>query len=101
VWEADCVFPGKRHESEKLVKGDGVMPYRTIAELPEPVKNNLPDHAREIYKDAFNHAWEAYSDPAKRRKGTSQEETARRVAWAAVKKVYEKIGDSWVKKSRR
>ncbi|HOD36167.1 MAG TPA: ChaB family protein [Syntrophales bacterium] len=77
------------------------MPYRTIAELPEPVKNNLPDHAREIYKDAFNHAWEAYSDPAKRRKGTSQEETARRVAWAAVKKVYEKIGDSWVKKSRR
>ena len=77
------------------------MPYRTIAELPEPVKKSLPDHAKEIYKDAYNHAWEEYSDPAKRRKGASQEKTAHRVAWAAVKKVYEKIGDSWVKKSRR
>jgi cation transport regulator len=74
------------------------MPYRTTAELPEPVKKSLPDHAQEIYRDAFNHAWDEYSDPAKRRKGTTQEETAHRVAWAAVKKVYEKVGDRWVKK---
>jgi len=66
--------------------------------LPEPVKNSLPDHAKEIYREAFNHAWDEYSDPSKRRKGTSQEETAHRVAWAAVKKIYEKIGDRWVKK---
>ncbi len=74
------------------------MPYITIAELPEPVKKSLPDHAQEIYKDAFNNAWDEYSDPAKRRKGTTQEETAHRVAWAAVKKVYEKVGDRCVKK---
>jgi cation transport regulator ChaB len=30
---------------------------------------------------------------------SSWEETAHRVAWAAVKKLYEKIGDHWVKKA--
>ncbi len=74
------------------------MPYRTIAELPDTVKKSLPEHAREIYRDAFNHAWDGYSDPAKRRGGTSQEETAHRVAWAAVKKRYKKDGARWVKK---
>jgi len=74
------------------------MPYMTVAELPEPVRKNLPAHAQEIYMDAFNHAWNEYADPGKRRKGTSQEETAHRVAWAAVKKLYEKVGDRWVKK---
>jgi cation transport regulator len=74
------------------------MPYSTDAELPEPVKKNLPAHAREIYRDAFNHAWDEYADPGKRRKDTSQEETAHRVAWAAVKKLYEKVGDHWVKR---
>jgi len=75
------------------------MPYSTIAELPEPVKKNLPHHAQEIYRAAFNHAWDEYSDLGKRRKGTSQEETAHRVAWAAVKKLYKKIEDRWVKKA--
>jgi cation transport regulator len=75
------------------------MPYKTIGELPEPVKKSLPEHAKEIYREAFNHAWEEYSDPGKRRKGTTHDETAHRVAWAAVKKVYEKTGDSWVKKA--
>ncbi len=75
------------------------MPYRTDAELPEQVKNVLPAHAREIYVDAFNHAWDEYADPEKRRKGTTREETAHRVAWTAVKKVYEKAGDRWVKRN--
>lgn len=74
------------------------MPYRTDAELPEPVKKVLPAHAQEIYRDAFNNASDEYADPAKRRKGASQEETAHRVAWAAVKKLYEKVGDHWVKR---
>ena len=74
------------------------MPYRTNADLPEPVKNALPTHAQDIYRDAFNHAWDEYADPEKRRKSASQEETAHRVAWAAVKKLYEKVGDRWVKR---
>jgi cation transport regulator len=74
------------------------MPYMTDLELPERVRKTLPMHARDIYREAFNHAWEEYADPAKRRMNLSQEETAHRVAWAAVKKLYEKVGDQWIKK---
>jgi cation transport regulator len=51
------------------------------------------------YTKAFNNAWDEYSHPSDRReKGESHEEVAFRVAWAAVKKEYEKEGDRWVKK---
>jgi len=33
------------------------MPYERIIDLPESVRNNLPKHAQEIYKEAFNNAW--------------------------------------------
>lgn len=74
------------------------MPYRSIQELPDSVKDNLPKHACEIYKEAYNSAWEEYKDPEERRGDASREETAHRVAWAAVKKKYEKKDDRWVKK---
>ncbi len=75
------------------------MPYKTVQELPDLVKDHLPEHAQEIYKEAFNSAWEEYKDPGERRDNASREETAHRVAWSAVKKDYEK-GDNgrWVKK---
>jgi cation transport regulator len=66
------------------------MPYRTLEDLPENVRNNLPEHGQEIYKEAFNSAWEEYADPTTRRDDASREEVAHRVAWAAVKKKYEK-----------
>ena len=74
------------------------MPYNTLRELPESVKDNLPKHAQEIYLAAFNSAWEQYADPEDRRNGQSREETAHQVAWAAVKKKYEKDPDTgnWV-----
>lgn len=72
------------------------MPYRTTQELPERVKNNLPKHAQDIYKEAYNNAYEQYADPKKRRGRESREETAHKVAWAAVKKEYHKEGDEWV-----
>jgi len=28
------------------------MPYNTLQELPESVRDNLPEHAQEIYKSA-------------------------------------------------
>ncbi len=64
------------------------MPYISIDELPPAVRHNLPRHALEIYLAAYNNAWEEYSDPARTRGGASQEEVARRVAWAAVKKEF-------------
>jgi len=52
------------------------MPYRSTAELPESVRNSLPKHAQDIYKEAFNSAWDQYKDPAERRDDASLEEVA-------------------------
>jgi cation transport regulator len=72
-----------------------VMPYRTNQELPDSVKDNLPNHAQAIYREAFDSAWDEYADPSKRRGAESREEVAHKVAWAAVKKKYEKVGEEW------
>lgn len=74
------------------------MPYDQLSDLPDSVKNNLPKHAQEIYKEAYNSAWEEYKDPSERRGNSSREETAHRVAWSAVKQEYKKEDDKWVKK---
>lgn len=66
------------------------MPYQSVSDLPENVKNVLPKHGQEIYKEAFNSAWDEYDEPEERRGDASREETAHKVAWSAVKKVYEK-----------
>lgn len=71
------------------------MPYETVEDLPASVRNHLPPHAQAIYLEAFNHAWREYADPERRRDG-SQEATAHRVAWAAVKHTYRKEGERWV-----
>jgi len=77
------------------------MPYKGINDLPNRVKENLPEHAQEIYLEAFNSAWDQYAEPEERRGDATREETAHKVAWSAVKKVYlkdEKTGE-WRKKS--
>jgi cation transport regulator len=76
------------------------MPYKNLSELPDSVRDNLPQHAQEIYLAAYNNALEQYEDPDKRKGNASLEEVARRVVWAAVKKEYEKDADSgsWVRK---
>lgn len=66
------------------------MPYSSIKDLPDSVRNHLPEQAQTIYLEAFNHAWDEYEDPKKRRGSSSLEEIAHKVAWAAVKKQYEK-----------
>lgn len=74
------------------------MPYDRKSELPESVQKNLPKHAQDIYKEAYNSAWDEYKDPDYRRGNDSREEVAHKVAWAAVKKKYTKKDDKWVKK---
>ena len=66
------------------------MPYTSTSDLPDNVRNVLPSHAQEIYMEAFNSVWEQYDRPEERRGDSSWEETAHRVAWAAVKNKYEK-----------
>ncbi len=63
------------------------MPYKTNKSLPDSVKGSLPQHARTIYRKAFNSAEEQYDSEAR----------AHKVAWSAVKKEYKKKGDKWVK----
>jgi len=77
------------------------MPYKSIGDLPESIRNHLPEHAQEIYLEAFNHAWEEYADPKKRRGGASLEEVTHKVAWAAVKKQYEKDEKTGVWKKKK
>ncbi len=69
------------------------MPYKSNADLPDNVTNVLPKHAQDIFREAFNSAYDEYKDPKDRQGDTSREETARRVAWAAVKNKYEKGDD--------
>lgn len=38
------------------------MPYDKLSELPDSVKDNLPKHAEEIYRAAYNSAWDEYAD---------------------------------------
>ncbi len=75
------------------------MPYDRINELPEAVREHLPTHAQEIYKEAFNSAWDQYANPDERRGDESREETSHKVAWAAVKHDYAKGDDGdWHRK---
>lgn len=57
------------------------MPYKNLRDLPQNVREHLPKHAQEIYRAAYNNAWDEYG---------KDEDRAHRVAWAAVKKKYEK-----------
>ena len=66
------------------------MPYATNDELPPPVRNHLPIAAQDIYREAFNRAWQTYGVDPRR------EEIAHRVAWAAVKRKYAKVGSAWL-----
>jgi cation transport regulator len=66
------------------------MPYQSTSELPDSVRDHLPQHAQEIYREAFNSAWEQYDRPEERRGHASREETAHKIAWTAVKKAYTK-----------
>jgi cation transport regulator len=67
------------------------MPYAANHDLPSSVRNNLPPHAQDIYREAFNHAYTAHAGDCQR------EQRAYMIAWAAVKRHYEKAPDGhWI-----
>jgi cation transport regulator len=66
------------------------MPYASNADLPPSVRRSLPSHAKDVYREAFNHSFSARAgDPR-------QEEASHRIAWGAVKRSYTKVGNRWV-----
>lgn len=63
------------------------MPYAENAELPERVRDNLPEHAQSIYRESFNSA-----------RGEYGETRAHKIAWGAVKNAgYRKRDGKWTK----
>jgi cation transport regulator len=70
------------------------MPYATNAELPDRIRKNLPQRAQDIFRAAFNNAYERY--------GAANEARAFRIAWAAVKRSYAHRGAGiWVRRPGR
>ena len=65
------------------------MPYATNDDLPPSVRDHLPAHAQDIFREAFNHAFSEHA---------GDEATAGRIAWGAVKRSYEKVGSDWVRR---
>jgi cation transport regulator len=68
------------------------MPYASNSDLPPSVREHLPTHAQVIFREAFNHAFVQHG---------RDEATVFRIAWAAVKHRYEKVGSEWVARSER
>ncbi|MFW6025959.1 MAG: ChaB family protein [Candidatus Woesearchaeota archaeon] len=67
------------------------MPYKKKKELPDNVKDNLPDHAQDIYIAAFNSAYQDIDDEAE----------AHAIAWSAVKRTFKKNKKgNWIKKEK-
>ena len=60
------------------------MPYERRTDLPDSVQDHLPAHAQDIYKEAYNSAFDQYDQ---------DESRAHAVAWAAVKRQYHKGDD--------
>jgi cation transport regulator len=70
------------------------MPYGVNADLPPSVRSHLPEHAQDIYREVFNHAYAAHAGEAGR------EQRAHMIAWAAVKRSYVKAGEMWVPREK-
>ena len=69
------------------------MLYRVNNDLPPSVRDHLPDHAQDIYREAFNHAYTEHAGESDR------EKRAHMIAWGAVKRSYAKASDRWVRQT--
>ena len=88
----DKIGPEKKNYRGELEDGKAKdyeeAPYKRNQDLPKSVQG-LPTGAKTIWRKAFNSAYPKYG-----------EDSARKIAWNAVKNVYKKVGDKWVKKSK-
>lgn len=62
-------------------------PYPTNSDLPASIQRRLPQHAQEVFREAYNRCLQEYQDV----------EHARRKGWDAVKGGYQEEPDgNWV-----
>jgi cation transport regulator len=66
------------------------VPYAANSELPASVRDNLPEHAQSIYREAFNSGLEQ----------THNETRAHKIAWSAVQQTYHKRNGQWLAKGK-
>lgn len=67
------------------------MPYHQLSDLPESVRNELPELAQKIFLDTFNSTWKEYG----LRPGDTSR--AQAMAWNAVKQHYHRNDDGeWI-----
>jgi cation transport regulator ChaB len=69
------------------------MRYESIEQLPFHCRVHLPDPALEVYKDAWNRAWDSTPDRL----------NARAEAWRAVHERFERdaVSRQWVPRAQR
>jgi cation transport regulator len=72
------------------------MQYETVKQLPVTIRDTLPDKAQEIYRKAYNQAWEEFDKEDHR--GLNQQGLAHQQAWMAVKHEYVFDLDQWHRK---
>ena len=69
------------------------MQYETVKQLSSTIRSVLPEEAQEIYRQAYNQAWEEFDRDAHR--GLNQQALAHQQAWGAVKKEFVFDLDQW------
>jgi cation transport regulator len=69
------------------------MRYETTKQLPTTIRDVLPEGAKEIYRKAYNQAWEEHDKDA--RMGLDQHGLAHQQAWMAVQHEYVFELDVW------
>lgn len=79
------------------------MHYPKNSDLPESIRADLPAHAQDVYRTAFNKAWESYDEP---RAVVEVEESrlamADNAAWAAVnERFYFNELQEWVHREKK
>lgn len=73
----------------------------TTKEATYTVLERLPKRAQEIYEEAFSMAYDDLDEADTLEGELQREEAAHKVAWAAVRKVYERnVNGKWHKRKR-
>jgi cation transport regulator len=67
------------------------MPYPTNADPPSSVRSHPPEHAQDINSEAFSRLRDSCGRATAGGSGALH-----RIAWAAHKRSYVKVGNSWI-----
>jgi len=66
--------------------------YENVEELPDSLRDRLPEEAQAVYLEAYNRSWEMYDEESGGDMG--QESVANRDGWAAVRREFYKHEDT-------